>query len=474
MEKKPILALAEEVYRHTGTFSQADIQALAEEQGVPYAQLAGAVSFYALFSGGKLGEVTPCNVPEIPLTLEVRRILSQPGDYAGLKAALALSPDEILEAITASGLRGRGGAGFPTGLKWKTTKDCVSPVKYVVVNADEGEPDTAKDGAILRNVPHAVLEGMIICGLCVGASKGYVYIRGEYPEEKRLLDREVQRARHEGILGAHVCGTEFAFDVEIVAGAGSYVCGEETALLSSLEGQRGEPRLKPPFPGVAGLYQMPTVVNNTETIANVPLVLRLGAESYRQYGTEKTPGTKLVTVCGQVAQPGVYEVPLGTSLRSILDAVGYCQTTAKLIQVGGGASGCLLLPNSLDAATLDIEGMAAVGGTLGTGSVRVFGEDTDIVALCRDVAVFFQEESCGKCTPCRFGTKRIAELLELLAEGNGEAIYIAELRAIAAYMTDNARCAFGQSATGILLAALRLFPEEFEARCKGGHSAWNQ
>ncbi|MCD7918598.1 MAG: SLBB domain-containing protein [Clostridiales bacterium] len=466
MEQTKILTLLTEEFEKTNSLSRAQLEALAEANDIPFAQLAGTASFYSLFNKGPMGQVSSCKVPETALPGETREILSQPRDYAGLKAALA-APDAILGEVTASGLRGRGGAGFPVGLKWKTTLDCNAPVKYVVVNADEGEPDTAKDGAILRAVPHAVLEGMAICALCVGASQGYVYIRAEYPEEKAILEQELARARAEGFLGEHICGTDFSFDVEVVAGAGSYVCGEETALLSSLEGQRGEPRLKPPFPGVAGLFQMPTVLNNTETMANVPLVFREGAAAYRRFGTEKNPGTKVFTVCGEVERPGVYEFPLGTSLRTVLEAVGYDPANVKAIQVGGGASGGLIGPDKLDA-TLDIEGIAAAGGALGTGSVRVLGKDADMVTLCRNVAEFFVDESCGKCTPCRFGTKRMADLLAAMAEGRAEPGSVKELRSLSAYLTDNARCALGQAASTVLLSALALFPEEFEEPCVGG------
>ncbi|MCD8023669.1 MAG: hypothetical protein LUF30_12095 [Lachnospiraceae bacterium] len=258
MYKSKILAILEEEFQKTQTLNRGQLETLSKRYDIPFSQLAGTASFYSLFQRGKMGQVSPCRVPKTPIAGEQRRILSQPRDYAGLKAALQ-APDKILDEVSASGLRGRGGAGFPVGMKWKTTKDCEAPVKYVVVNADEGEPDTAKDGEILRLVPYAVIEGMAICALCVGAQKGYVYIRAEYPEAKKILDEEVTRAREEGILGEHVCGSDFAFDVEVVTGAGSYVCGEETALLSSLEGQRGEPRLKPPFPGVAGLFQQPTL-----------------------------------------------------------------------------------------------------------------------------------------------------------------------------------------------------------------------
>ncbi|MCD8015944.1 MAG: hypothetical protein LUG99_22860 [Lachnospiraceae bacterium] len=459
MDHTKILSILEEEYEKTQSLSRGQLETLSKQYDIPLSQLAGTASFYSKFQHGKMGQVSSCRVPERPLSVEVRRILSQPRDYEGLKAALE-DPEGILEKITASGLRGRGGAGFPVGMKWKTTKDVEAPIKYVVVNADEGEPDTAKDGEILRLIPHAVIEGMAICALCVGAEKGYVYIRAEYPEARRILEDEVTRARSEGYLGNHICGTDFAFDVEVVSGAGSYVCGEETALLSSLEGQRGEPRLKPPFPGVAGLFQMPTVINNTETMANVPLILRESPEEYRKYGTEKHTGTKLYTVCGLVDHPGVYEFPVGIPIRSVLEAVGCDTKQIKALQVGGGVSGGLIGPDQLDA-TLDIEGMAAAGGSLGTGSIRVFGQKANMAALCRDVAEFFADESCGKCTPCRFGTAQIASLLTDLTEGRGTAETAAELREMSTYLTDNARCAFGAAASTVMLSAMRLFPEEF-------------
>lgn len=448
-----ILSMLESEFEKTGDLQFEQLEEVAVKSHAPLSQVAGAASFYAAFTGGKMGEICPCALAETPLPMENRRILSQKNDYAGLKAAVA-NPDGILSAVSASGLRGRGGAGFPVGLKWKTTKDCDDAVKYVVVNADEGEPDTAKDGVILRTVPHAVLEGMAICGLCVGAEKGYIYIRAEYPEAKQLVEQEIARATALGYLGEHICGSEFNFTVEAVAGAGSYVCGEETALLSSLEGLRGEPRLKPPFPGVAGLYGKPTVVNNVETMANVPLILTLGADGYRAVGTEKHPGTKVITVCG-VEKEGVYEVNLGTPLRTILESVGCDFSDIKALQIGGGASGGLIGPDKLDA-TLDIEGLAAAGGALGTGSIRVLKKADDLVALNARIATFFAEESCGKCTPCRLATKEMADLLTT------RNFTVDELRELAAYLTDNARCAFGQAASTTLLSSMNLYQEEFE------------
>lgn len=452
-----LLSLLESEYTKTGELSMDALTFFAEQLHLPLAQVVGAASFYAGFNGGKLGEVCPCKLAETLLPIENRRVLSQKNDYAALKAAIK-KPEGILDAVIASGLRGRGGAGFPVGLKWKTTRDCADAVKYVVVNADEGEPDTAKDGVILNTVPHAVLEGMAICGICVGAKEGYIYIRAEYPETRKIVEAEIARAEKEGILGKNILDSGFDFTVSVVSGAGSYVCGEETALLSSIEGQRGEPRLKPPFPGVAGLYGKPTVVNNVESMANISLVVNLGAKGYRAVGTEKNPGTKVITICG-VEREGVYEVPLGTPIRTILGSVGCDFSDMKALQIGGGASGALIGVDQLDTA-LDIEGLAAAGGSLGTGSIRVIHKSESMVALCAKIAAFFAEESCGKCTPCRFATKKMADML------SSGTFTVETLKEQAAYLTDNARCAFGQAASTVLLSAIRLCPEEFEGVAK--------
>lgn len=450
---KTLLSLLEREYEKNGVLDVTALEVVAEESGMPLSQVAGSASFYSKFNGGHLGSVCRCELADEPLSVENRRILSQDNGYQGLRLAVS-NPEKILGAVTESGLRGRGGAGFPVGLKWKTTKDCTCEEKYVVINADEGEPDTAKDRIIMETVPHAVIEGMAICGVCVGAKKGFIYIRAEYPEAKEIVEAEIARARKVGCLGDHICGSHFDFDIEVVSGAGSYVCGEETALLSSIEGQRGEPRLKPPYPGVEGLFGKPTVVNNVETIANVPLILTLGAEEYRSMGTEKNPGTKVITITG-TERDGVYEIELGTPLRTILESVGCDFDDMKALQIGGGASGILIGPEKLDA-TLDIEGMQSVGGSLGTGSIRVIHNSESLVALCSDIAKFFSEESCGKCTPCRFTTKKISDLLE-----SGK-FTLSELESLADYLTDSARCAFGQSASMALLSAIRLCPEEFE------------
>ncbi len=466
MDQTKILSLLEDEYAKTQSLPIDQLETLSEQYTIPLSQLSGTASFYSEFQHDRMGQVCTCRVPEEPIHGEVRRILSQPADYAGLKAALA-DPDAILDKITASGLRGRGGAGFPTGIKWKTTKEIDAPVKYVVINADEGEPDTAKDGEILRLVPHAVIEGAVICALCVGAAKGYLYIRAEYPEAREIVQKEIDRAYSEGFLGEHICGSDFSFDLEIVFGAGSYICGEETALMSSIEGKRGEPRLKPPLPGVAGLFQMPTVINNTETMANVPLIFREGPDEYRKYGNEKHPGTKLYTVCGIVDHPGVYEFPLGTSIRTVLEAVGCRTEEIKALQVGGGVSGGLIGSDQLDAA-LDSEGMQAAGGSLGTGSIRVFGQKSNMVALCRDTADFFLYESCGKCFPCRYGMEQISRLLSDMLDGKADDNAAATLRDLSVYVTDNTRCAFGPASVTVLNSAMRLFPEEFAARGEGG------
>jgi NADH-quinone oxidoreductase subunit F len=388
------------------------------------------------------------------------------GGYEGLKKAIA-APEAVIGAVSESGVRGRGGAGFPVGLKWKTVRDTPADQKYVVCNAEESEPGTGKDRVILSGDPHAVIEGMAICGVAVGADKGFIYIRAEYPEVRETLEKAVSDARANGYLGKGILGSKLDFDIEIRSGAGSYVCGEETGLIESIEGNRGEPRLRPPYPAVAGLWGMPTVINNVETLANIPVIMSIGADKYRKVGTEKCPGTKLFTLSGNIVNPGVYEFPMGVTMRQLFEEVGGgCPNGKRLkgIQVGGSASGVFVKPDMLDAP-LDMESCAAAGMSLGTGNLMFFDEDADVIELCRGCMEFFADESCAKCTPCRYGNKRIADILGVILSGKGRMGDIEKLGKLSDYVSKNSLCGLGQAAPTPVLSTLRNFRDEYVKAC---------
>ncbi|MGD9676423.1 MAG: NADH-quinone oxidoreductase subunit NuoF, partial [Candidatus Bipolaricaulia bacterium] len=332
------------------------------------------------------------------------------GAYAALAKILetGMAPGDVMEEVKRSGLRGRGGAGFPTGLKWSFTGP--GEEKYIVCNADEGEPGTFKDRLILEGDPHRLIEGMLIAGYAVGASKGAIYIRGEYALSIRRIEIALDAARREGLLGRGVLGSGFSFDVDVRKGAGAYVCGEETALIESMEGKRGYPRLKPPYPGAVGLWKKPTVVNNVETLANVPPILLRGADWFRGFGTAKSPGTKVYTILGHVEIPGLVEVEMGTSLRTILEDYGGGVRGGRRFKAAllGGAAGAIVGAHDLDVK-MDFEGPKEVSAVLGSGAILVVDEGTSIVDLLRGILHFFQHESCGQCAPCRLGTARLVE-----------------------------------------------------------------
>jgi NADH-quinone oxidoreductase subunit F len=389
------------------------------------------------------------------------------GGYEALRKALA-APGDIIGIINDAGMRGRSGSGFPVGIKWNLVKNSPSDQKYVVCNADEGEPGTGKDRIIMSGDPHSLIEGMTICSIAVGADKGFIYLRAEYQYICEILEKSLIDARENGFLGNSILGSSFNFDIEIRTGAGAYICGEETGLIESIEGRRGEPRLKPPFPGVKGLWGMPTAINNVETFVNIPIILNHGASGFRRYGTEKCPGTKLFTLSGNIVNPGVYEFPMGVSMREMFEKVGGgCPNGKKLhgIQTGGSASGTFIRPELLDTP-MDIEGCAAVGAVFGTGNLMFFDEDSCIVELCRSCMKFFVHESCGKCTPCRFGNQRMVELLTKIINGEGAMDDLIELKELAEYIKINAFCGLGQMAPTAVVSALANFSDEFEAHIK--------
>jgi len=386
------------------------------------------------------------------------------GGYSRVAAILGKKPqDECIEIVKASGLRGRGGAGFPTGLKWSfVPKDSPKP-KYLVCNADESEPGTFKDRELMEKNPHLLVEAMILSGYAIRSHVGYIYLRGEFEYIQRILDRAIAEARAAGLIGGNIAGSGYTFELHTHLGAGAYICGEETALLSSLEGYRGQPRLKPPFPAVEGLYACPTVVNNVETLMNVPHILEHGAAWYRQWGTEKSPGTKVLSVSGPVKRPGNYEVPLGVPLSTLLNV--HCGGMRDGLQVKAvipGGSSVPLLPASMLDTGLDYESMNAAGTFLGSGGVIVIDDQTCIVDALYNVTRFYEHESCGKCTPCREGTYWMSEILERLESGHGRETDIDLLLNVADNILGKSFCALGDAAAMPVQGALQHFRPEFE------------
>jgi NADH-quinone oxidoreductase subunit F len=386
----------------------------------------------------------------------------QDGGYTGLRKALQASPEAVIETVKTSGLVGRGGAAFPTGVKWEGAAAAEAQPKYVVCNADESEPGTFKDRLLLENDPHRMLEGLIIAAYAIGAAEGYIYLRGEYPYAFKVLNWAIKEARQAGYLGKNILKTGFCFDVELRRGAGAYICGEETALFESIEGKRGFPRVKPPFPTTHGLFLKPTVINNVETLCNIPFILEHGAQAYRQFGTEQSPGTKLFCVSGDVARPGVYEVPFGVSLRHLLlGLAGGVPDGRKMKAIlFGGAAGTFATAEVLDVR-LSFEDLRQAGLLLGSGVVMVFDERRDLRDVLKRLARFFAHESCGKCYPCQMGTQRQYEILERIAAGQalpGDAELLAD---VGWTMSDASLCGLGQTAATAVLSALRLWPDLF-------------
>ncbi|HRK90494.1 MAG TPA: NAD(P)H-dependent oxidoreductase subunit E [Anaerolineales bacterium] len=383
--------------------------------------------------------------------------LKKYGKYAGLEKAQALGRLEVIEEVKASGLIGRGGAAFPTGIKGEGAERAIGDQKYVVCNADESEPGTFKDRVLLNDDPHRVIEGMCITAYAVGATKGYIYIRGEYPYIVPVLEHALSEAREAGYLGEH-------FDIEIRVGAGAYICGEETALFESIEGKRGFPRVKPPFPTTFGLFGEPTVINNVETLCNLPLIISEGAQGYRKFGTEKSPGPKLFCVSGDVAKPGLYEVSFGATMRELLDLAGGVANGRKLKAVLlGGAAGAFATEEHLDIK-LTFEDLRAAGLPLGSGVVLVYDETRDMRDALHRIGHFFAHESCGKCYPCQMGTQRQMEILNRVAGGRVLEGDFVRLQDVGWTMTDASICGLGQTAASAVLSAMKLWPELFEVK----------
>ena len=386
------------------------------------------------------------------------------GYQALAKCLTEYTPDQVIQVITDSGLRGRGGGGFPTGRKWALCAPNKAPQKYVVCNADEGDPGAFMDRSVLEGDPHCIVEAMAIAGYAIGATKGFVYVRAEYPIAVRRLQIAIDQAREAGLLGKDIFGSGFDFDMEIRLGAGAFVCGEETALMTSIEGNRGEPRPRPPYPAVKGLFGCPTVENNVETFANVPQIILKGAEWFASMGTEKSKGTKVFALGGKIKHTGLVEIPMGTTLREIVEEIGGGIPNGKKFkaaQTGGPSGGCI--PASLIDTKIDYDNLIAMGCMMGSGGLIVMDEDTCMVDIAKFFLEFTVDESCGKCTPCRVGTKRLLEKLEKITSGNGTLEDIDDLEALCHYIKENSLCGLGQTAPNPVLSTLKFFRDEYVA-----------
>lgn len=380
------------------------------------------------------------------------------------KVLTEMKPQEVIDTILASGLRGRGGAGFPTGRKWQFAADQPAGKKYVVCNADEGDPGAFMDRSVLEGDPHAVLEAMAIAGYAIGADEGYIYVRAEYPIAVQRLTIAINQAREYGLLGKDIFGTGFNFDITLRLGAGAFVCGEETALLASIEGKRGEPHPRPPFPAVKGLFGKPTIINNVETLANIAQIINKGADWFASMGTEKSKGTKVFALGGKITNTGLVEIPMGTTLREIIEDIGGGIPNGKKFkaaQTGGPSGGCI--PASLIDTPIDYDNLLAIGSMMGSGGLIVMDEDNCMVDIAKFFLDFTVDESCGKCTPCRIGTKRMRELLEKITDGKATLEDLDELETLAHYIKDNSLCGLGQTAPNPVLATLRFFKDEYIA-----------
>ena len=388
--------------------------------------------------------------------------------YEGLRIALGYGPDEVIDMVKAAGLRGRGGAGFPVGMKWSFIPQGDGKPHYLVVNADESEPGTCKDMPLLLATPHALVEGVIIAAYAIRARHAFIYVRGEVASVIRRLRTAVEEAYSAGYLGSDILGSGLDLDLVVHAGAGAYICGEETALLDSLEGRRGQPRLRPPFPAVAGLYASPTVVNNVESIASVPPIIRNGVEWFRTMGTEKSPGFTLYSLSGHVTRPGQYEAPLGTTLRTLLDRAGGVRQGHSLkFWTPGGSSTPMLTPDHLDVP-LDYEGVGEAGSMLGTKALQIFDETTCVVRAVLRWTEFYAHESCGKCTPCREGTYWLVQLLRRLESGDGHADDLDTLADVTNSIIGKSFCALGDGAGSPIVSSLKYFRDEYIAHLDGG------
>jgi len=404
------------------------------------------------------GVINPENIDEY---------IAMDGYFALAKVLKEMTPEDVIKTILDSGLRGRGGGGFPTGRKWQFARASVSDKKYVVCNADEGDPGAFMDRSVLEGDPHAVLEAMAIAGYAIGADEGWIYVRAEYPIAVKRLNIAIEQAREYGLLGKDIFGTGFNFDIHLRLGAGAFVCGEETALLTSIEGNRGEPRLRPPFPAVKGLWGKPTIVNNVETFANIAQIILKGADWFSSMGTERSKGTKVFALGGKIKNTGLVEIPMGTTLREIVEEIGGGIPNGKKFkaaQTGGPSGGCI--PASLLDVEIDYDNLIANGSMMGSGGLIIMDEDTCMVDLAKFFLEFTVDESCGKCAPCRIGTVRMLEILNKITDGNGEMEDLDKLEELANYIKAGSLCALGQTAPNPVLSTIRFFRDEYIAHIK--------
>jgi len=401
------------------------------------------------------GVINPENIEEY---------IAMDGYFALAKVLKEMTPDDVIKTITDSGLRGRGGGGFPTGRKWLFAKGSVSDKKYVVCNADEGDPGAFMDRSILEGDPHALIEAMAIAGYAIGADEGWVYVRAEYPIAVKRLNIALEQAREYGLLGKNIFGSDFNFDIHIRLGAGAFVCGEETALLTSIEGNRGEPRVRPPFPAVKGLWGQPTIVNNVETYANIAQIILNGPEWFSSMGTETSKGTKVFALGGKIKNTGLVEIPMGTTLREVVEEIGGGIPNGKKFkaaQTGGPSGGCI--PASLIDTPIDYDNLIKIGSMMGSGGLIVMDEDSCMVDIAKFFLEFTVDESCGKCAPCRIGTVRLLEILNKITEGNGEMEDLDKLEELANYIKSASLCGLGQTAPNPVISTLRYFRDEYIA-----------
>ena len=390
------------------------------------------------------------------------------GGFEALKKAIEITPTGVIEELKKSNLMGRGGAAYPTGIKWEQIYVIDKYPKYIVCNADEGEPGTFKDRLLLTEDPLKVIEGIIIAGYTIKAEKAYIYIRGEYPRAQEIMKNAIKNAKEAGFLGDNILGTGFSFDIEVVSGAGAYVCGENSALVESAEGKAGRPRIKPPYIKNVGLFNMPTLVNNVETFAYVPVIIAKGAEEFTKYGTEKSPGTKLISICGNVVNRGVYEIPFGLTMREIIyDIAGGIEggRELKFVQIGG--SSCECMPKELIDTPFCYKELKSKGFSVGSGAILVVDDRTCVVDFIKCITEFFVHESCGKCTPCREGNTQVYNIIKRFTEGNGTEKDIKLLERLSTTMKYASFCGLGQTATNALSSCLKYFREEFIEHTKG-------
>jgi len=405
-----------------------------------------------------VGYIDPGNIEEY---------IARDGYFALTKVLNEMTPDQVIEEVKRSGLRGRGGAGFPTGLKWELTRKAKGDRKYVVCNADEGDPGAFMDRSVLEGDPHTVLEAMAIAGYAIGAQQGYIYVRAEYPLAIERLQIAIAQAKEYGFLGQNILGSDFSFDIEIRIGAGAFVCGEETALIASIEGRRGQPRVKPPYPAQSGVWGCPTVINNVETLACVPPIIIKGADWFRSIGTPTSPGTKVFALAGKITNTGLVEVPMGITLRELLYEIGGGSSTGKKIkavQTGGPSGGCI--PSEYFDTPVDYESLQKLGAIMGSGGMIVMDEDDCMVDVAKFFLEFTVDESCGKCTPCREGTRQMLKILEKITSGEGTEEDLDELERLGTIIKDTSLCGLGQTAPNPVLSTLRYYRHEYEAHVK--------